>query len=161
MGDLHKIREAILNSVQNLTDDQLNEVTTEGSWSIAQVLEHLYIMEKNVVHQLQLALNREAFEEAEPFPLHVIADRTKKISAPDFLMHSANFKTLEELKVKLATSRDALEQLMQETNEEGLNRKTLAHLRFGVLTVSQWIALVGYHEQRHLGQIEEIKETLL
>jgi len=161
MEDLHKIREAILNSVQNLTDDQLNKVIAEGSWSIAQVLNHLYIMEDNVVHQIQRALKREAFEEAKPFPLNAIADRTKKISAPDFLMPSDNFQTSEELKVKLATSRAALEKLVQETDEEELNRKTLAHRRFGVLTLSQWIALVGYHEKRHLGQIEEIKETLI
>lgn len=161
MENLHKVRDEILNSVSNLTDHQLNKIVAEESWSVAQVLEHLYLMEENVVRQINLALKREEFEEPGTFPLQVVADRTKKISAPEFLNPSNSFQTLDELKVKLATSRASLERIAQENSEEELNQKTFAHRRFGVLTLNQWIALVGYHEQRHLGQIEEIKEALV
>ncbi|HWK23429.1 MAG TPA: DinB family protein [Ureibacillus sp.] len=161
MDNLLKAREEILTSVQGLTDDQLNETVMEGSWSVAQVLEHLYLMEENVVRQIQFALQQEKFKAPEAFLVHLVADRTKKVSAPEFLTPSNEFLTLENLKGKLGSSRRALEKIIEETNEEELNQKTLEHRRFGVLTLKQWIELVGYHEQRHLGQIEELKEKLV
>ncbi|MFC7687945.1 DinB family protein [Ureibacillus sp. GCM10028918] len=162
MEDLHRIREEIMKSVQTLTDDQLNTVVTEGTWSIAQVLEHLYMMEVNVVRLIQLALSKEdEFEAPGSFPLSVIADRSIKISAPEYLIPSSNFQTLHELKEKLSASRASIEKVLQEHSEEELNQKTFAHRRFGVLSLNQWIALIGYHEQRHIGQIEEIKQALI
>ncbi|KGR77303.1 DinB family protein [Ureibacillus sinduriensis] len=160
MENLDRVREEILESVGSLTDEQLNEVVAEGSWSIAQVLEHLYIMEEKIVGQIHNALNEEEHEEPGTFPLHVVVDRTKKIDAPDYLVPSNNFHTLEELNEKLAASRASLKQIAHLHNEEELSQKTFAHRRFGVLSINQWIALVGYHEQRHIGQIEEIKEAL-
>lgn len=161
MEDLHKVREIVLSSVANLTDDQLNENVGEESWSIAQVLEHLYLMEENVVRLISHALQQEKFEAPGTFQLQLVVDRSKKIAAPEFLNPSNNFKTLDVLKENLAFSRSSLEEIVQETSEEELNQKTFAHRRFGVLTLNQWIALVGYHEQRHLGQIEEIKDVLV
>ncbi|MCM3389638.1 DinB family protein [Ureibacillus chungkukjangi] len=161
MENLHKVRAEILESVSDLTDDQLNQVIEEGSWSIAQVLEHLYLMEENAVRLISHSLTLDEFEAPGTFPLHVVADRTKKINAPEFLMPANNFQTLDELKQKLATSRASLEKISQETSEEDLNQKTFAHRRFGVLTLNQWISLVGYHEQRHVGQIEDVKKALI
>lgn len=160
MENLNRVREEILKSISNLTDEQLNESVADGSWSIAQVLEHLYIMEVNIAKQILVALNQKEHEEPGSFPLHVVVDRTKKIEAPDYLIPTGNFLTLIELKEKLAASRASLEKITQEHNEEELNQKTFAHRRFGVLTLNQWIALIGYHEQRHIAQIEEIKEAL-
>ncbi|QCR30878.1 DinB family protein [Lysinibacillus sp. SGAir0095] len=160
MERLQKVREEILECVSNLTDSQLNEVVEEGTWSIVQVLEHLYIMEENVTSQMQRALKQEEFDVPGTFPLQVIADRTKKISAPEFLLPSNNFYTFDELKEKLAASRASLEKFVHETSDVELNQKTFAHRRFGVLTLNQWISLIGYHEQRHIGQIEEIKAAL-
>ena len=161
MEKLHKVREEILESVSNLTDKQLNVVVKEGTWNIAQVLEHLYLMEENVTRLISHALQLDEFEAPGTFPLQVIADRTKKISAPEFLIPSNDYQTLDDLKQKLAASRASLEKIAQETSDDDLNQKTFAHRRFGILTLNQWITLVGYHEQRHIGQIEEIKEALL
>jgi len=161
MEKLNKIREELLNSVRNLTDNQLNKIVEEGTWSIAQVLEHLYLMEENVVRLIGHALQQEEFEAPGNFPLHVVADRTKKISAPDFLNPATNYASFDMLQEKLAASRTSLEKIAKETSEEELNQKTFAHRRFGVLTLNQWISLVGYHEQRHVGQIEEIKQAVI
>lgn len=155
-----KIREVLLETVNNLTDKDINEVIEIGTWSIAQVLEHLYIMEVNVTHQIQMALKQEYFDKPGTFPIHLIENRSEKINAPDFLIPSNKFHTLDELKQKLASSRASLEKIVQETSEEERNQKTFAHRRFGVMTLNHWISLIGYHEQRHIGQIEEIKEAL-
>lgn len=154
------IRKEIWKCVRTLSDIQLNDKIDQESWSIAQVLEHLYLMEENAIHQIGVALGSTHFEAPSSFPLHLIADRKIKISAPKNLMPTNEYQTLNHLKEKLDGSRNSLENLARFSIEEKLNEKTLIHPRFGVLTVSQWINLVGYHEERHLGQIVEIKETL-
>lgn len=158
--EIKNVREEIWNSVTGLTDAQLNEVVEEGKWSIAQVLEHLHLMEENVIRLIQHALNQNEFEVPGTFPVQMVADRTKKTAAPEILNPSNNFQTLEELKKKLSQSRDSLEKVIQNLSADELNGKTFEHRRFGVLSIKQWISLVGYHEKRHIGQIEEIKKEL-
>lgn len=158
--EIKKAREEVWNSVKGLTNAQLNEVVEEGKWSIAQVLEHLHLMEENVVRLIHHALNQSEFEEPGSFPVQMVADRTKKVTAPEILNPSNKFQTLEELKMKLSQSRDSLEKVIQNLSEDDLKR-TMKHRRFGVLSIKQWISLVGYHELRHIGQIEEIKKELV
>ncbi|RHW32723.1 DinB family protein [Lysinibacillus yapensis] len=161
MENNRKIREEIWESVGRLSDIQLNDKLFEESWSIAQILEHLFLMEENAIHQISAALNSGTqFGKPSSFPLHLIADRKKKVNAPKDLIPTNEYQTLAKLKEKLDASRAALEKLAQFSSEEELNEKTLIHPRFGILTLKQWINLVGYHEERHLGQIREVKEAL-
>lgn len=155
-----KIREEIWDSVKGLSDEQLNKVVVEGQWSIAQVLEHLRLMEENAVRGIREVLSKDEYNPTDPKPMHLIADRTIKRDAPDYLIPSNEFQTLEELRAKLSSSREALENSIQGVSEEDLNNKSFPHRRFGLLSVTQWISLLGFHEQRHIGQIEEIKQSL-
>lgn len=154
-----KIREEIWNSVRELTDEQLNKVVEEGRWSIAQVLEHLYLMEENATRGIQEVLLKDEVNPTDPKPIEIAADRTIKRDAPDYLIPSVEFQTLESLREKLTNSREALMKSVQRVSEEELNNKSFIHRRFGLLSVTQWISLLGYHEQRHLEQIEEIKQS--
>lgn len=155
-----RIREEIWKSVKGLSDEQLNKVVMEGQWSIAQVLEHLRLMEENAVRGIREALSKEEYNPTGPKPMHLIADRTLKRDAPDYLIPSNEFQTFEELKTKLSSSRESLVNSIQGVSEDDLNNKSFPHRRFGLLSVAQWISLLGFHEQRHIGQIEEIKQLL-
>ncbi len=64
------------------------------------------------------------------------------------------------LREKLTKSREALEKSIEGISEQELNNNSFPHRRFGQLSVAQWVSLVGYHEHRHLEQIEEVKQSL-
>ena len=155
-----KIREAILAAVCHLDDEELNKVAVEGTWSIAQILEHLYLMESLIAKVLEDALQKETFDDPGNFPIHLVSDRSMKVRAPEKLAPSSAAQSLQDLEGKLSRSRSQLEHLETLFSEEELNRKTASHPRFGMLTLKQWIRLVGYHEQRHYDQIEEVKLAL-
>ncbi|MED3662156.1 DinB family protein [Ureibacillus sp. FSL K6-8385] len=161
MEKIQQTREKVLNSVCFLSDEQLNEVPEKGKWSIAQVLEHLYLMEMNTVDGILETLSKDEYNPVEEKPLHHILDRTVKRVAPDDLTPSGEFQTLEELKRKLSKSREALLKSIEGVSEEELENKSFIHRRYGLLSIRQWVSLIGYHEERHLQQIEEIKESLL
>lgn len=160
MGNITKIREEVWESVTGLSDGQLNEVVEKGKWTISQVLEHLYLMEENVAHNIKLVLLSKENNPTDEKPIHTVVDRTNKRDAPDYLIPSNDFQTLEELKKKLANSRETLLKSIEGVSEEDLNEKAFIHRRFGLLTIKQWVSLIGYHEKRHLEQIKEIKQAL-
>ncbi|QBK24689.1 DinB family protein [Ureibacillus thermophilus] len=157
---IQKVREKVLKSVRSLSDEQLNEIPEEGKWSVAQVLEHLYLMEMNTVDGILETLSKDGYNPTEEKPIHQMLDRTVKRVAPDDLTPSGKFQTLEELERKLNRSREALLQSIEGVSEEDLENKSFIHRRYGLLSIRQWVLLVGYHEERHLKQIGEIKEAI-
>lgn len=155
-----KVREELWESVNGLSDEQLNEVVEEGKWTIVQVLEHLYLLEKKLARWIQNALLSNASNATENRPIHLAVNRTHKIEAPKVIVPSNEFQTMDQLKIKLADSREALINSIKGVSEDDLNKKSLPHPTFGFLSLNQWVSLIGFHEQRHIGQIEEIKESL-
>ena len=155
-----EVRENLLKSVEGLTDQQLNEVAAEGDWSIAQNLEHLYLMEMAIAKGIKHAQSQAECQPAKEKPIHLTVDRSTKVPAPSYLEPSTNFWTLEQLQQKLAESRDYLLQTAAGLTELDLKEKSFAHPVFGTLSIQQWIPFVGYHEERHLLQIEEVKQQL-
>ncbi len=43
MDHNERVRQQLIKSVSGLSDEQLNTRAAKGSWTIAQVLEHLYL----------------------------------------------------------------------------------------------------------------------
>lgn len=156
-----KVREELCGVIEGLTDDQINRVVEEGKWTIGQVLEHLYLTEKNVVRSFSEA---QQITEDNPVKLRKVrltTDRTQKVTAPKFLVPSSEQQNLEQLKEKLKQSRETLERFMKDTSEDDLNGKYMQHPFFEKLTLTQWVAFLAYHEKRHIAQIEELKEAIM
>ena len=155
-----KVREELLKSVEALTDQQVNEVVEEGTWSIAQNLEHLYLMEMSVAKGIMHAQSQGEVKPVKEKPVHLTVDRTTKVPAPPYLEPSTSFQTLSELKERLTQSRELLLQTIADLNEQQLDEKSFKHPVFGTLSIRQWVSFVGYHEERHRLQIEEVKRRL-
>lgn len=160
MENTQKIRENLWQSVEGLTDEQINENVGEDRWTIAQVLEHLLIIEENAVKGIAAALASEENSTAPQKPVHLTVNRSRKVPAPASLEPSKDFQTLTSLKEKMTKSRASLENVVKDKSEDELTQKSFLHPVFGMLDVKQWISFIGYHEQRHLEQIEEIKNDL-
>jgi uncharacterized damage-inducible protein DinB len=154
-----EVREELLQSVLGLTDSQLNDKPT-GKWSIMQVLEHLYLLERLIVHQMSKVMLSEEETAIEDKPINRIMDRTNKFVAPSYVTPSDNFTTLTTIQEKLLKSRSALEVFIDDADEEKLLKRSITNPVLGPLNLKQWVEFIGWHEKRHLAQIEEIKEEL-
>lgn len=161
MENAQKVRGEIWESVKGLSDEQLNMVVAEGTWTIAQVLEHLYLIEKVAIEGFT---NIKRINERNPVKIrrvHLIIDRSQKVDAPEFLVPKREFQTLVTLKEKLQGTREIIVRKYKTYSERDLTEMAMPHPVFGSLTLGQWISFIGYHEKRHLAQIEEIKEALI
>ncbi len=160
MGENKQIREDVLKSVNGLSDKQLNKRVEDGSWTIMQVLDHLYLMERTIVHALTDQLANGKNKSVDEKPIQLTTNRSTKVDAPSFVKPSEDFITLEEMKNKLSESRSALTNIVNSTDRALLEQRSYPHPMFGELSLKQWIPFVGLHEKRHLAQIEELKENL-
>lgn len=65
-------------------------------------------------------------------------------------------KTLSAAKAQLAATRAAfLETIAGVSEQDGLTYG-FKHMVFGMLSVRQWIDLIGLHERRHILQVKEM-----
>jgi len=157
MDDNQRIRDEVLASVSNLTDDQLNEGKEEGNWSIMQVLDHLYLMEHAIVHTISKQLVKGETKTTSEKPIQFTTDRSVKVDAPAFVIPPNEFTSLKEMNIKLSKSRELLNHVISSANPTLFEQRTYPHPVFGDLSLNQWIPFIGLHEKRHLAQIEELK----
>lgn len=160
MEENHRIREALLASVSSLDDTQLNKRADHSSWSIMEVLEHLFLIEMVVANAIAEEAKNEGSIRTDDKPIHFTVDRRHKVKAPSFIEPSGEFMTIEEVRIKLNKSRKALVNAFVNVEESVLEQKSYPHPVFGPLSLKQWVPFVGLHEKRHLEQIEEIKARL-
>ncbi|PFA67656.1 hypothetical protein CN378_09010 [Bacillus sp. AFS015802] len=157
---IEDIRAELLNSVNDLTDEQLNSKLEEDRWTIMQVLDHLYLMERSLTKAIQMTLQKGEEQQVESKPIHFTVDRSTKVDAPPFVVPSEEKQTLQEMKDKLGASRKDLLAFLETTNKEALQKKAYPHPIFGQIRLDEWVPFIGYHEKRHLEQIEELKSKL-
>jgi uncharacterized damage-inducible protein DinB len=161
MEENKKIREKVLQSVRGLSDEQLNEQLEDGRWTIMQVLDHLYLMERAITHTISNQLTNGDSKTVNDKPIELTVNRSTKVEAPSLVVPSKDFITLEEMKNKLSESREAFSKVVHAAEKSLLEQRAYLHPVFGELNLKQWIPFVGYHEKRHLAQIEELKEKFV
>lgn len=160
MTYLDQIRTILLEEVSNLTDEQCNLKQDPASWSIAQVLEHLFLTEQLIGLRIQQSIKENILTNESDKPIHLARDRSHKVQAPEQIIPKEDFYSKEELFYKLSQSRQQTHAFLEDLGEEKLQKLSFTHPRFGALNLKQYIEFIGYHEERHLEQIRELKKNL-
>lgn len=150
-----KIRNEVLAAASELSDEHLNLRPSEKEWSPMQILEHLQLMETVIANNISRQLLKEESKKVMKKPIQMTVNRAIKVDAPEYVTPSDEFITLEEMKERLSQSRELLYRVYDGSTEEILTSKSMAHPVFGKVPLIQWFPFIGYHEKRHLKQLEE------
>ena len=158
-----EIRRRIVTRVETLDERQRSFRSAEGAWSVAEIVEHLSIIEGNMVRLVSKLLGK--IESAatdtstsprpmQPFSLDDYAAQvsTVKLEAPEAIRPTG--APLADSLARLSETRAALNDLRPRVETCDGTRAHYPHPFFGQLDLYQWLAFIGMHEQRHLGQIE-------
>jgi len=159
-------REVLRASVAAVPRELHDRAPAEGRWTVAQILEHLTYVEgaigrllrKHAAEAAEHGAETESTSVMERLDMARMADRERKISAPEFLIPRG------ELDSETALTR--LEELRADTREAlaassglPLGKVSAPHPALGMLDGYQWVLALGGHEGRHRAQIEEIGRT--
>lgn len=151
-----------------MSEEQQRYSPAPDRWSAAQLVEHLAIVEGNVVTLIGKLLTRaeesgEVAPAPEPFePVNVDefieVSRTAKYEAPERIRPTG--LPLADALARLRDSRAALHGLRPRIERADGRALRFPHPAWGPLDLYQWLLFIGAHEERHRAQIEALKETM-
>jgi hypothetical protein len=159
-------RHALLESVKDLSQEQLNFKPSAEDWSVGEILKHLSVLEGRVTMLLGKKLQEATAAGIGPDPDEVsvlncldqfpISEPTIKVKAPPQVApeHGVDKQVLLD---GLAESRTMLLNAVQAISDVDLNKLTFMHPFFGEWNMYQWTLAIGKHEHRHAIQIANVK----
>jgi hypothetical protein len=165
-GDIRQAREALVQEVRGLSDSQLAFRPSAESWSIGEILDHLFLAEQSIGRVLSKILQQAAGRGligspgsmAVP-PLQLDLDAYSQAAVAPESVRPLPGRSLEPLLAALAESRDRLMQVARRADGQTVGTLTLRHFQLGDLNFYQWLALEGAHEQKHLEQIRRLRAS--
>lgn len=158
---LSSTRDGLAGAVKGLSEAQWKFKAAPDRWSIAEVVEHLAVLEdlfvNNLRAQLALAPAGKPGTDAQKLDALILArvpDRSTKAHAPDILLPTGRWTHQDSLERFLADRRETANFLASGTNLRG---HVLNHPALGPLDAYEWVLAVAAHTERHTKQILEVK----
>jgi hypothetical protein len=162
-----EVRARLVARVGPLDDAAQNFRADERAWTVAEIVEHLAILEHRLsqlaammvgkVESVAAAAAGGAGAPFKPFSLEEQVEqlRTVKLEAPEQVRPRGGVPVADSL-ARLRESRAAFEALRERIERADLSAATYPHPTLGPLNLYQWLAFIGIHEERHLNQIERL-----
>jgi hypothetical protein len=159
LQEFEAVTNKYIDMVAALSQDEINAVPFEGSWTAAQVTEHLCKSDNAMIQALNGPVqptNRPP--DAGVNKLRAIfLDFSTKLPSPEFIIPAAGTHEKESLIDAFKTGREQLGKAIQT-----LDLSATCHMPiFGEPTRMELIAFVIFHTQRHTNQVKHISEKLV
>jgi hypothetical protein len=163
---IEETRGRLVARLSSLSEAGENFRSAAGGWSVAEIAEHLALLESRLLGMMTVMINKA--EKAglkrnaetsrfNPVSLEQFTERARreKYNAPDPVCPTGKVSVRESLE-SLRQSRESLRALRPRIEATDLGGAGYAHPAFGQLDFYQWLLLIGFHEDRHLRQIEAL-----
>jgi hypothetical protein len=138
-------------------------------WSVAEVLEHLAIVERRVALMIsnlvatapelgdsqRSALSSDMVRQQ----LSTLLDRSRRLATNEAGTPSGNFNARDAW-IALEASRNELLGVLERARGLELGGFVRPHPLLGPLNTYEWIAFVGGHDARHAAQIDEVSREI-
>ena len=159
--NLAESRERLLLMAQGLTPEQLRYRPGPDRWTIAEILEHITVVEGRAIRIVGKALEappdfskRSAMDGRGQELFEKVAGRAARLKAPEPALPMGRWKDeelLPEFEVARRRTRDFVA-----TTDADLRHHFFPHPVFGEVDCYQWLLIVAAHCDRHRLQGEEV-----
>lgn len=170
IAELRVTRARLLAAFERFEDARFHERPASGGWSAADVAEHLVRVETRIVGGARRTV--ETGKGATPAPWDALLKlplalglvdgiRVRTVKGADPMDDDAvNGSTRAQLLERLAATRVQTEAFLHETRDRDLRGLWLKHPFFGCFGVREFVSWVGWHEARHVRQLDRIMRAL-
>ncbi len=160
---LSTTRDQVLAETEKLSDAQWNFKAGPDRWSVGEVVEHLALAETFLAGARQQAMAGAAptaeqlagTKGKDELILKAIPDRTKKVQAPEPIQPKQRLGSRDKVMAAYKERRAQTLDYAQKTTDD--LRSRIGDSPLGPLDAYQWLLFVAAHNERHLGQIREVK----
>ena len=159
-----KIREKFTETLSALTDEQASALPDGETWSVAQIAEHVAIVENGMARICEKLLKESQASGKTSDGTTFISDnfRTKgaevaviKLDAPAMVKPAGGI-TISESIAKMEETEAKFNDLRPLFDTCDCADFKFPHPYFGDLSASEWLTLAGGHKARHLKQIRNV-----
>ncbi len=164
LSELEQSRRDLLETLDGLTPVQRDAAPSGEDWSVAQILEHLCMVEdgggrliSKVIKQAQElgAYENDAGSIVGSLDRFDIRNPTRRLDAPE-QVRPINGMTVSQAIERLHAIRERLVTALLAGSGLALSVTTYPHPFCGPLNGYQWTLLIALHERRHTAQIRRI-----
>ena len=163
-------RAELTRAVNEVPTAARNRRPSEDRWSVAEVLEHLALVEENIAKQVKrlvadqsadgLGPEHDSSSIAPTFNAAFVLDRRQKRVARDAMQPRGGIDAAEAW-MRLERARQVTQDTLREVDGVALCDVSAPHPALGPLNGYQWFLFLAAHEGRHTAQIREIKEAIV
>ena len=166
-GELDRTREGLLATVARMPADATGLRPCADGWSIAEVVEHLLIVETGIGRLLgklgkqaeTLGPETSTASVLSSLDRFELTDPARRIESPTAMSPTGGV-TLAESLAGLGESRRRILDLLQRVSGRALGDLAAPHPLLGQFTFYQWLLFLAQHEERHTLQIRETARRL-
>jgi hypothetical protein len=162
-------RTALRAAVESVPPELRNQQPGADRWSVAQVLQHLLIIEKRIglgmtkwvadARNGGIGAETETTSVMNSIPLELIIDRSQRRTSPEEVRPSGDIEAASAW-TALEKSRETLRAAFLAGDGLALGKIIQPHPVLGPINLYQWMLFVGSHEMRHTAQVIEIAKDL-
>ena len=160
---IEQTRARIYELAEGLSEEQARFRPAADAWSVAEIAEHLGIIESQLLKLVKSLVEQgetsAALIEASSFaPIsieQITSKMTGKAQAPEAFQPSGD-KSLEEAIGKLRRTREGLLALRPNLETRDYTPVTYTSEHLGALNPYQWLAFIGFHENKHCNQMSAL-----
>lgn len=161
---LNKVTETtneLLNVVSALSEEQINKIPFEGSWTAGQVTDHIsqsFDGVIKIVNDKAVPTERAPDKKVELIK-GIFLDFTTKMSSPEFVLPA---QPPHKKEILVDNLKSLTKQMTDAINEQDLSfiYTDFEIPGFGKFTRLEWINFLIYHMQRHTHQIKNIQQLV-
>jgi hypothetical protein len=159
---LDTVHAELKSTVNGVDPALLSKRPAENEWSVAEVIEHLCLVEGAVMKGIKLKLAQPPVKVSflkKFFPMRIVSLRMKRLQAPKYVQPANELPPMNELLDKFDALRANTKEICIKEGAR-LNQVCLKHPYFGDMDGAAAVSMVAFHEQRHLKQIRETLKKL-
>ena len=160
---LDSVHAELKTTVNGVDPALLSRRPAEDEWSVAEVIEHLCLVEGAVMKGIKAKLAQPPVKVSflkKFFPMRIVSLRMKRLQAPKYVQPANDLPPVDELMKKFDAVRATTKELCINEGSQRLSQVCLKHPYFGDMDGAAAISMVAFHEQRHLKQIRETLKKL-
>ena len=151
----------LLQAIAAFEPEQFNRIPFEGSWTAAQVAEHVYRSESGLptILKSRSVPAERAPDEKAPIIRSIFLDFTTKLRSPDFILPSNEPQEKEIVYNAIKNNREEIARLAASADLT----KVFPDFPFptlGELTGLEWITFIVCHSKRHTFQLKNIYDCV-
>ena len=163
IDNLSRARAGLLRAADSVSAEQWNRNPCEGTWSAAELVAHLIMVERAIIavadRLLQKPPKSTPLWKRLHLPMALVEARVIRRKTP-IPLDPQLLREKEEMLAELRLTRERTLTFIKETGNRNLRAYRWRHPFIGTLHTYQWFQMIASHEIRHTKQMREIAANL-